>query len=273
MLLLENIFSVKNEYDTNYKKKVVTILGIKISHRLEKLKSESQKSIYADFIPKEGYIYKENPEYGFGRVTEQDKINDINHLGIAFEYEEMLTTNKGIGDNFLFDAQTIVNIGAGIGTFENYAARLYPEKQFVASEFDKESIEYAKRERALDNVTFCSETMQTLLDKYKKFDIAVSVDVLEHVKDYKSFLDDFSKLADTAVIATPNRDRYSNKESLVSPPYEAHVQEWNAGELYFILKMYYKTVKLYSFPEPYSPEIKEVGLYSGYNKLIAYCKK
>lgn len=252
----------------------VYFLGIKIcsykSHGYKNVNSKiKKKTIYnSDIIPSVGYIYKGNQEYGF--CSMEARIKDTEG---KLEFGDMIITNKVIGKRWIGKAKSVVNIGAGIGTFEFQNAKNFPKTQFIASEFDKTEIDWAKENRPLKNVTYCSMTMPQLLKKYGKFDFAVSVDVLEHVADYKGFLDDFVKLSDRAVISTPNRDRYLTKKQLIAPPFEQHVQEWNAGELYFILKMYYKTVKLYSLVDDYhSYDMVEVGIYSSLNKLIAYCE-
>ena len=37
--------------------------------------------------------------------------------------------------------------------------------------------------------------------------------------------------------------------------------------------MYYNKVTLYSLKNPLDTELSQVGIYSGYEKLIAYCEK
>ena len=52
-----------------------------------------------------------------------------------------------------------------------------------------------------------------------------------------------------AIITTPNKDK-SLEHALASPPiYYQHVREWDAGEFYWILKMFYKRVELYAMPD------------------------
>ncbi|MCI5824483.1 MAG: methyltransferase domain-containing protein [Candidatus Gastranaerophilales bacterium] len=264
------IFKISNEYNENKKYKVITLCGIKLKIKVsEKENCKHHKSIYNNIIPS-GILYRENLELGLGNITikQEDEKN-----GQSFEYEDMIVVNKAIGKYFLKNQKNVINIGAGIGTFEYYNAEYHKNINFVSSELDSASIEYANLYRKKDNVIYCSEDMSAILNKYGKFDLAISVDVIEHVENYKEFLDDFSKLSDEAIIATPNRDRYYEIENLISPPYKYHVQEFNAGELYFILKMYYKDVKLYSLPNPLEETFKEVGIYSQYEKLVAYCKK
>lgn len=215
-------------------------------------------------IPKNGFVYKGNKEYGVFNL-------DIRLNQEVFEFGDMIALNQAIGTHLLGDAKSVVNIGAGVGTFENQNSVRFPNTKFVASEFDTTSINWAKENRPFDNVEYCSDDMKTILERHGKFDVAVCVDVIEHITNYKEFLDDFVTLSDVAIIATPNRDRYTTASELTSPPYEYHPLEFNAGEFYFILKMYFKDVNLYSQIEEYLPDLTPVGIYSSYPKLIAVC--
>lgn len=265
--LLQNIFSVGNIYRNGKKFKVITIAGFRIKKKIFK----PIKSIYnRTTIPAEGIQYVGNPEIWLSNIEVKQELLKT---GRSFEHEDMVIANKTIGKYFLHNVKHVVNIGSGVGTFEWNNAPKHPDIKFVASEFDEKSTQWVLENRKLENVIYCTDNIPTLLNKYGKFDLAITVDVIEHIQDYKSFLDEFSLLADKAVISTPNRDRYKNIQSLISPPYKWHVEEFNAGELYFILKMYYKNVTLYSLKNPYIEELTEVGLYSDYEKLVAYCEK
>lgn len=216
-------------------------------------------------IPSKGLIYQGREEIGLMNL-------DIRRERV-FEYADMIETNKLIGKYFLNEAKSVVNIGSGVGTFEFYNADKYPNIKFLASEMDDSQTQWAKENRTIENVEFTQDSMNSILAKNSKFDLAITIDVIEHIKDYKSFLDEFSMLSDKAIITTPNRDRYFKKSDLITPPYIYHTQEFNAGEFYFILKMYYQNVKMYSIPDMNAPEFKEIGIYSTYDKLIAYCEK
>ena len=271
---LKNVFSIKNEYKNNKKHKIINILGlnIKFKQKYNYTKILSPSSIYnSNLISQCGYKYKGNEnELGCGNI--EIKLERVKNGGV-FEWEDMINCNKVIGMNFLNGVKNIVNIGSGVGTFEYYNAKIYPNINFLASEMDQSSTRWVIENRNIQNVTYCDYSIEEILEKYpQKFDLAISIDVIEHIKDYKSFLDKFVQLSDYAIIATPNRDRYYKKEEIVAPPYKYHTQEFDAGELYFILKMYYKDVKLYSLPDPLKTEIVEVGICSSYEKLIAVCK-
>lgn len=214
-----------------------------------------------------GIPYKRNVETGL--INTEERSED----GI-WEYSDMLVTNQAIGDKWLTpDVHRVINIGSGVATFESLHAQAHPEVRFVASEMDPSSTNWAKANRNYPNVNYCTDSMEEILEKMggSKYDLAITVDVIEHVADYKSFLDCFSQLADRAVISTPNRDM--DIVLARGPQYKAHVQEFNAGELYFILKMYYSKVELYSAPDPLKSNLIPVGFYSTYEKLFAYCEK
>jgi len=221
--------------------------------------------IYRLKIPREGVQYLGNDEYGPVSVTARMENG-------VWEYPDMIVTNQSIGRHFIHDAKKIVNIGSGVGTFEKNNAVEHRETLFVASEFDASSVEFCKQHRSASNVVFCSDNIETLCQTYGQFDLAVCIDVIEHIKNYGGFLQEFVKLAERAVIATPNRDRgHLGMTDLQTPPYKYHTHEFNAGELYFLLKAFYKKVELYSFPDPCQHELIPVGIYSSYGKLVAHC--
>ena len=213
---------------------------------------------------KAGIKYELNPEIG---------LMDIgSRLESVFEYPDMIATNQTIGRYFLTsDIHRVINIGSGVGTFEQQIAPFHLDISFFACEMDVTSTKWAMENRPHQNVTYSVEDMSTILKERPQFDLAVSVDVIEHVKDYKGFLDEFVMLADKAVIATPNRDR--SFVQIKKPQYKFHVQEFNAGELFFILKMYYRKVELFSQPDILKTDLVPVGLYSTYDKLFAYCER
>jgi len=215
-------------------------------------------------FPQEGIEYIGNNEYGTISIDARMEEG-------VFEYNDMIVTNQSIGRFFIRDAKKIVNIGSGVGTFENHNAIEHPEVLFVASEFDSSSVDWCRQHRSASNIIYCSDDIETLCKTYGQFDLAVCIDVIEHIKDYGSFLSEFVKLANRAVIATPNRDRYYRIADLQIPPYKCHTHEFNAGEFYFLLKAFYRKVELFSFPDPLAQKIIPVGIYSSYEKLVAHC--
>lgn len=115
--------------------------------------------------------------------------------------------------------------------------------------------------------------MAELIKEYHKFDLALAIDVIEHIDDFFGFLAEFSLLADKAVITTSNRDRDYFTATRSSPEYYQHVREWDAGEFYWVLRAFYHHVDLYAMPDVYVPKVEKIGLLSTMTPLIAVCQK
>lgn len=213
-----------------------------------------------------GYI--ENPEVGSDNFSE--KVKRVEEGG-PFEWPNMKALNQAIA-NYIGDAKKIVNIGSGTGTFEWHAS-VDNTLSFVASEFDQECLKWCKENRSYNNITYCDLSMEELLARYGKFDLAVSVDVIEHVKDFPAFLSEFSKLSERAILTTPNKSRDHSSLIAQPPRYYQHVREWTAGEFFWVLRVFYKDIELYAMPDNYVPQATRIGLLSNFTPLIAVCKK
>lgn len=225
-------------------------------------------SIYINKIPLNGIKYKENKEIGCKNLSV--KLKRIEEGG-PFEWPNMVALNQAI-EVFIRDAKKIVIIGSGTGTFEWNASKRFKIIQFTSSEFDKDCVQWCKKNRNHKNIEYTDLTINELLNKYGKFDLAITVDVIEHIKDYSSFLNAFKKLASRAVITTPNKDRDIISSLSPTPSYYQHVREWNAGEFFWVLKAFYKNVELFGMPDVYDTKIEHIGLMSTMTPLIAHCK-
>ena len=219
-------------------------------------------------IKEENIEYSENVEAGCINISIKKKRLE---QGGPFEWPNMVSLNLAI-IQFIDQEKSIVTIGSGTGTFEWYAAEKYPNVKFISSEFDEECVEWCKKNRSRENITYTSLTMNELIFQYKRFDLAVCVDVIEHINDYPVFLNSFSGLANYAIISTPNKARDFESYSAKSPKYYQHVREWTAGEFYWILRVFYDKVSLYAMPDPYEPEVKRIGILSKMTPLIAVCE-
>lgn len=215
-----------------------------------------------------GVKYIENEEVGSKNFSEKMARVRNNE---PFEWPNMVALNEAIA-TFIGDAKKIVSVGAGTGTFEWHAS-VDSSLQLVASEFDEDCVKWCKENRQRDNIHYCSKSMEEIAEEHGRFDLAVAVDVIEHVKDYPSFLDQFSRLAPRAIITTPNKSR--SYESLIasSPPYYQHVREWTAGEFYWVLRTFYSKVDIFAMPDVYVPNVEKIGLLSTMTPLIAVCEQ
>lgn len=88
--------------------------------------------------------------------------------------------------------QTICEIGCGAGEILKLLSSQYTEKQFSGYEISPQAYEIAKKKEN-PNLKFKLENL--LEDNQDSFDIAMAIDVFEHVEDYFDFL---RKLKDKA---------------------------------------------------------------------------
>lgn len=238
-------------------------------NKLRKMKLCRKDRIYIDEIPLNGILYEENSEVGCKNLSE--KIKRVKSGG-PFEWPNMVALNQSL-QVFIKDSKRVVIIGSGTGTFEWYASNneCYESVLFVSSEFDEECVSWCKKNRANVNIEYTSLNMAELVNKYGKFDLAILVDVIEHIHEYGQFMQDFIGLASEAIITTPNKDRNVASSLIQSPAYYQHVREWNAGEFFWVMRAYYSNVELYAMPEVYRQGIEKIGLMSTMTPLIAHC--
>lgn len=79
-------------------------------------------------------------------------------------------------------------------------------------------------------------------------DIVTCIEVIEHVKDYETFLNNLKRFHDPKrrtifFISSPNRNNVSLRQD--QPRNEYHVREWTAGEFYEVLTKNFQSVVMY----------------------------
>lgn len=224
-------------------------------------------SVYHSVIPPIGVAYRENAEYGPSNLRDKQARQAE---GAPFEWPNMVALNQAVA-SLIRDAKKIVNIGAGTGTFEWFAA-VDKSLKFLASESDAPTLEWCRENRRRENIEYTALGMDEIVERYGTFDLAVAIDVIEHVADFAGFLRGFARLAPRAVVTTPNRDRDLSAAVAVSPAYCQHVREWDAGEFYWVLRTFYKKVELFAQPDQYVPFLEPVGALTVMTPLVAVCE-
>lgn len=163
--------------------------------------------------------------------TKFENINPV--LQCAYSYAAKKARGKAVMD-----------YGCGGGYGIEYISH-FTTKETVGFDIDKKTIAINKQfYKSVRNLSFT-----TLLNKKKKFDMVVSFQVIEHIKD--SDLDKYLKDIKTMylkkggifLVATVNKNisSYKLKKSIL--PFHEH--EFFPEELKDILKKYYKSVILY----------------------------
>lgn len=187
--------------------------------------------------------------------------------GGPFEWPHMISLNHALA-KFIDDQQRIVEIGSGTGCFAEAASGR--SKSLVCAELDKKAHEWSKINRQKENIKYINYLPT---EKDGPFDIAISVDVIEHVGDFRNFISMITKLAPRAIITTPNKNRYPETAIAAPPVNLLHVREWTAGEFYWILRCYYDKVNLYAKGKNNDDEIVPVTLGSTLHTLVADCRE
>lgn len=206
--------------------------------------------------------YQENPPVG--PVNFAEKTKRVRSGGF-FEWPNMVALNWAVA-TLVQDAKNIIEVGGGTGCFA-YEAAQDPARTVLCLEDDPEARAWAAGNRSLPNILYDSRPLAEIASG---FDLLVSVDVIEHVKDYNPFLAHCRRLARRAVLTTPNRFRETPPR--LRPEYRQHVREWSAGEFYYTLKAYWDKVALYGMPDVYVPVLEPIDINSTLTPLIAVCE-
>ncbi len=120
------------------------------------------------------------------------------------------------------EVRSILDAGSGFGQYSYLMAKLFPAAQVYAVDVKQEQIDdcsYFARALGLERLTFAYGDL-TLYRKASGFDLALSVDVMEHILDDASvYANVFASLRPGGrfIIATP-----SASEEHPSPPGEVH---------------------------------------------------
>ena len=108
--------------------------------------------------------------------------------------------------------KTAIEIGCDSGYVLLQLAKKFKENSFTGIDINESALKLAnsskKREKA-KNITFCYADIFNY--KHKPFDIAISLEVLEHIKDVDGFLkkiNNLLKIDGTLILSTPNSSNY-----------------------------------------------------------------
>mgnify|MGYP002078485733 CR=1 FL=1 len=95
----------------------------------------------------------------------------------------------------LEDGQEVLDLGCGWGSFSLYAAARYPGSKFTAvsnSKTQKAAIQAIQKERGIENLEVITADV-SVFDTERQFDRVVSVEMFEHMKNYRLLLKKVSK--------------------------------------------------------------------------------
>ncbi len=171
------------------------------------------KQGYRINLNKEGGVLQQYSAHPSDTIYQVDvykhAANMIKHLGLS----SVLELGSGSGIKLVTYISTITNDITGVDFAHaiDYCKKTYSVGQWISEDFDCPS-----------------------LDLGRKFDLILSVDVIEHLVDPNRLLQQIKSVASAEswiVISTPERDLVRGYDSLGPPENKKHVREWNQNEL------------------------------------------
>jgi hypothetical protein len=183
------------------------------------------------------------------------------------DWPDMLALNWAV-TALIGPARRIVEIGSGTGPFAEFAAR-DPAREIHCFESDPFARARAVEQRSFPNVRYFDGERSSPAGRY---DLLVSVEVIEHVDEVREFLDRCAQLAPRAIYTTPNRERKHGRDHFGPPLYPPHVREFTPGELFWMLRLYYGSVRLFHLPDPHVPWLAPMTIATPGTPIIAECR-
>lgn len=220
--------------------------------------------------------YHERPEAG--AVNLEVKLERA-RTGGPFEPPDVELINRA-ATTLIGGAKNILEVGSGTGMFASMASK-HPEIFVTASEMDDSARLWAARHRSAPNIKYAALNLSFCADD--AYDLAVAIEVVEHIENYAGFLRELSRVAPRAIVTTPNKSRSAFDSVVCSPVYDQHVREWTAGEFYWVLRVFWRDVRLYTLPgmtrqvarfrrdAGYVPVLRPCGPLTREHALLAVC--
>ncbi len=143
--------------------------------------------------------------------------------------------------------KNVLDAGSGIGTYSFWLYKMFPKARIVGEEIDKNKINFSNKfakELGFKEIDFYYRDISKVYNKKPKYDLIVSVDVLEHIKDYRKVLMNFYKQLSSSgflYIHTPQPNQERIFSQLKKWHHEDHVREG------FVVKELIKELRDFKF--------------------------
>jgi len=144
----------------------------------------------------------------------------------------------------------VLDAGCGVGYGTNYLGM--KAESVVGVDVSRKAIKYSKNYKT-KNVTFMLGDVTNLPFKDNCFDIVISFEVIEHLKNYEKFLQEVRRVLKSDglfICSTPNI-KYTRH-----PPF--HLHEFYPEEFFEILEKYFSIVERYGQYISYYQRLKDV---------------
>lgn len=249
-------------------------------YQVQTVKEENKESIEGQGILDPAYVENEeaeDKEQWVANVKTFEKNGQLLWYPTRNMYEFIKTycmgkiTQHPQYPKYIWKPQ-IVDVGCGIGLGSNI---LSLEADFVwGIDKNENSVRFAQQAftREKNGIYYSSQLTFDRIDimedtrDFMKFDIVVAIEVIEHIKDARGFMDKLVKLAKKDgefFISTPNRNnKHIAKER---PKNKYHVREWTMEEFVAFLDPYVKKIEVLNSNGEF------VGDKKDHTPLLAHC--
>ncbi len=139
----------------------------------------------------------------------------------------------------LLEGKIVLDIASGSG----YGTHLLSEKakKIYGVEVDKDAVEYSKRNYGGKNIEYLLGDAESIPLGDDSVDVVVTFETIEHIKDYKKFLNEIKRILKPggfAIISTPNDPEFPEGNHF-------HLHEFEESELSKLISSYFKNQKFY----------------------------
>jgi 2-polyprenyl-3-methyl-5-hydroxy-6-metoxy-1,4-benzoquinol methylase len=208
--------------------------------------------------------YVERPEGG--PINLEVKL-ERQRQGGSFESLPIVLVNRAAVGLIDDSQRSILEVGSGTGLFA-WLAGADPRRTIVASEFDAPALAWATEHRSRPNIVYCNRSFEQCAPR--EFDLAVAIEVIEHLNDFGPFLRALSRVSKAAIVTTPNKHRTPFTAVARTPAFEEHVREWTSGEFLWVLRAFYARVDLFTIPD-LQRQVAAMQATEDYKPRIAPC--
>lgn len=160
--------------------------------------------------------------------------------GATFYYEHLL---RYFFASQYSKKQTVLDAGCGAGYGSYILATLGKASQVIGVDISKDAINYASQLYKQKNISFLTSDIRQLTEiSNNSIDLAVSFEVIEHIKEQNEFLREIKRILSKngiMIVSTPNTLTYPKGNKY-------HEKELDPNSFKKLLKTKFKNVYLYS---------------------------